>query len=163
MSRLLDATTGLSRTRSSLGDGTVRGRARLATPYNAARLRQAAQASGEGNRPLGETITVQAASQQIAESGSQLEFTQYHPVLIGAGFEEMTLPVLSFRSPLLAYYRLDVKFRWASYVGPTSVWVNIRGQEAHRVQLPNADRFMGVFDCGVMFMGDTAEVWAAPA
>lgn len=159
--RPIDIAESLRATRRSRGDGTLEGRARIATPWEG-KGRGLPGAIVSGDAPIGETIAVQRGSQLLDPVGTDFVWTQKHPVLRGAGFDDQQLPASELVIPLTAYYRLDVKFKWESYVGPTTVWVVLDGQVAHRESVPWADRFMGTFDCGVMLVGETVVVRGAP-
>ena len=115
-----------------------------------------------GVPPIGETIAVQRGQQWLDETGTAFSFTGFHPVLVGAGFDDAQFPLQEFVIPVTAYYRLDVKFRWQDYVGPTRVEVVLNGQVAHSESVPWADRFMGTFDCGVLRANDTVQVRGRP-
>ena len=159
--RPIDIAESLRATRRSRGDGTLEGRARIATPWEG-KGRGMPGALISGDAPIGETIAVQRGQQWLDETGTPFSFTGFHPVLVGAGFDDVQLPLQEFVIPVTAYWRLDVKFRWQDYVGPTRVEVVLNGQVAHSESVPWADRFMGTFDCGVLLVGDTVQVRGRP-
>lgn len=105
---------GLAATRLSLGDGTLAGRSRIATPYDPRRLRRAIQATADASaRPVGELIAVSTSGLAVAGAGSGVfAGAASGDVQRQAGFGSVAasgdVPAL----PVLGTYRVEVDVRW---------------------------------------------------
>jgi hypothetical protein len=109
--RPTDAVTGLTRTRQSQGDGTMAGRAKIATPHDTSRLRQAS-GSVIANKPLpqGQCITL-AAVVDVPDGGGPVEFD----TIIDAtrhGFGNVTVPITDIPCPLAGVTGVSAELEW---------------------------------------------------
>jgi hypothetical protein len=97
--RPTDAVTGLTRTRQSQGDGTMAGRAKIATPHDTSRLRQAS-GSVIANKPLpqGQCITVHTPSYSIPDGGGKVKFSEIVED-IRHGYTGAAAPLDSLKAP----------------------------------------------------------------
>lgn len=109
----------LRNTRRSMGDGTLQGRLRIATPYDPRRLRRATSAITAGNPPVGEflaltgTVTVAGAGTAVLASMDTVQSQHGFGTVSAAG----DVPDL----PITASYLAEVDVRWTDGHRDTSV------------------------------------------
>ena len=150
--RPIDATTGLARTRASMGDGTVRGKARIATPYDRRRLRTAARSGGSSARdatPLGHTVTLRAAA--VTSTGK----VTWGEVVRGSGFiTELPDPQVRVRG----YYDVDVSIDAGGEVMRDVVVAVTIGETVATDACPFATSWAGTIPDVLAERGDVVEV-----
>ena len=151
----------LRSTRRSLGDGTVVGRSRSATPPKGA-LRTGVTAVGPEAPVVGETIALYRLSQQFDGGGTFIDWIGLYPQLTSGGFLDTRLPTTQVLIPRFAYYRLDLAFEWLTWRRGGRVQVFINGTVAWDVQAPYGARFDRTFDLGVLDVDDVIEVAISP-
>ena len=125
----IDVVTGLDRTRRSMGDGTVRGRARIATPYDPRRLKRpgAVVTPRMGAATSGQAIGL-VAVQDVPNGGAEIEWAE--PILpITTGFTSAfnALPATELPAPVTGVTQLVLEFEWLA-VDHDSDWT---GEDAY--------------------------------
>lgn len=159
--RPIDAIESLRSTRRSLGDGTVAGRARSATPARGG-LRGRASALSPDVQPIGETIAVGRLAQVFDGGGTSIEWYGRRALIVGAGFDDQSFPADLLVIPRLAYYRLDLSFRWQTWRRGGRVQVLVNGEVYYDVRRRYATSFDRTFDLGVLEPDDAVEVVVSP-
>ena len=107
----VDALTGLDRTRRSMGDGTLRGRARIATPYDPRRLKRPGAVVTPRFKAFigGETVTLRAVDVEVPTGGTLVTFSQ---TLSRSGFGDLEMPAAEVPVTFQGYYDLHVSMNW---------------------------------------------------
>ena len=163
--RPLDATTGLTRTRASMGDGTVRGKARIATPYDPRRLRTPTRAGTPGNEPVGETVSLFRASQVFLDSSSNpVEWTTILAVPVQAGWISVETPTDELQFPITAEWVVDLMFEWDDWAGGVTVEIWVGEVLTRLISYPFASRFdeHGI-SLGVCLRGERLQMKIRPS
>lgn len=115
-----DVITGLRNTRRSLGDGTLNGRSRVATPAQTGSARKIpkSRVSPAGSViARGETITLSGTTQ---DGSGALEWSAQVSDKIPAGFSSLSLPTTDIPTSVKGYYDVqDLVLELASATGAT--------------------------------------------
>ena len=121
--RPLDALTGLDRTRRSMGDGTLRGRASIATPYDPRRLRRpGAVTTPRFTGANGQSITL-TSTDPIPDGGGPVAFDAIAEGLL-SGFTNTvgeTPPLTEIIVPFHGISQATIEFTWTG-VDHDSAW-----------------------------------------
>lgn len=120
--RPIGAIESLRNTRRSLGDGTLAGRSRIATPRRLGTGRSSsasavvsAPAAPDTAGGAGETITLRATGLEIPAGGADVTFDE----VLGSreGFGSLTVPTNYVEVSAAGYYDIHLSFRWEDWRG----------------------------------------------
>lgn len=159
MRPLDDLARGLANTRKSMGDGTLSGRSRIATPYDPRRLRRATSAvtGGDSDLPVGEaivlsgTVTVPAGGGGIA---SQLD-----TIVARNGFETVINAGDAISLPLTASWRVDAYVRWTDGDRQGGTVEVLRDGTVVAETFPREGRWWNAWEGHVAFLANRRDVF----
>ena len=115
--RPIDQTRGLAQTRRSMGDGTVKGRSRIATPHDPRRLRRPGSvvAPRRGQSPA--LITLSASMVEVEPGGTDVEFDTILEPPGRAKFVNAEAPLTEVETDLIGVFAVTVTLDWHDWRG----------------------------------------------
>lgn len=153
----IDPTESLRNTRRSMGDGTLGGRLRIATPYDPRRLRRATSAITAGNPPAGETVALTGTV--TVDGGGTAVIASLDAIQAQQGFRSVSAAGDVPKLPVTATYLAEVDVRWTDGRRDTSVpEVTVNGTAISQVW-PDDGHVWGRWVDQVAFAGTRGDIF----